>query len=55
MPPSEEIVGVGIVFSDEAEGHVIGQLVPGSGAAACGQVKVRAHNCLMCREGRVDR
>ena len=36
---SDEIVGVGIVFG-EGEGHVVGQLVPGSGAAACGQIQV---------------
>ena len=36
----EKIVGVGIVFVDGADGLVVESLVPGSGAAACGDVLV---------------
>ena len=36
----QKIVGVGIVFVDGADGLVVESLVPGSGAAACGDVLV---------------
>jgi hypothetical protein len=41
----EEVVGVGIVFDEETEGHlVVAQLVPGSGAFQCGKILVSVFN-----------
>jgi hypothetical protein len=43
----EEVVGVGIVFDEEAEGQlIVAQLVPGSGAFQCGKIFVRMSTVL---------